>query len=144
MNPLVAQATAGIAADGISGTVSIQLNTPGSVTWSSTTTNAFAITLSPMPYTAGSVPDQAVPSWQNVLDGVNGWEEYVVIDVAMKMMAKEESDTSVLERRKAAIIRRLEAEAANRDMGMPAHVVDVPDYDGGNGSNGAGGMFGGW
>lgn len=61
----------------------------------------------------------------STIDGVNGWEEYIVIDSAMKAMAKEESDVSVLMARKQAIVTRLESEIENRDAGMPATIADV-------------------
>lgn len=54
----------------------------------------------------------------------NGWDEYIAIDAAMKAMAKEESDVSVLAGRKAVFTKRLEDEATNRDAGNPAKVVD--------------------
>lgn len=54
----------------------------------------------------------------------NGWDEYIVIDAAMKAMAKEESDVSVLAMRKQAFIKRLEDESNNRDAGNPNRIVD--------------------
>lgn len=59
------------------------------------------------------------------MDGVNGWEEYIVIDAAMKALAKEESDVSVLMARKQAILDRLNSEVEARDAGMPGTVSDV-------------------
>ncbi len=56
---------------------------------------------------------------------LNGWDEYIVIDAAIKGVAKEESDVSVLMSRKAAIKTRLESEAENRDASSPARIVDV-------------------
>jgi hypothetical protein len=61
----------------------------------------------------------------DTLDGVNGWEEYVVVDAALKAKDKEESDVSVLAAEKAALVGRIEAEAENRDAGAPATVADV-------------------
>lgn len=61
----------------------------------------------------------------DALDGVNGWEEYIVIDAAMKALAKEESDVSVLMARKQAMIARMDAEVANRDAGSPATIGDT-------------------
>lgn len=78
----------------------------------------------------------------DVVDGVSGWTEYIVVDAAMKAMAKEESDTSVLMARKSALIVRLEAMAENRDAANPMTVADNMSQDywwpGGNGGNGAG------
>lgn len=59
------------------------------------------------------------------VDGVNGWEEYIVADVCIKALAKEESDVSVFMARKGALLERLQGEATNRDAGSPATVSDV-------------------
>lgn len=56
------------------------------------------------------------------VDIINGWEEYIVVDAAMKAMAKEESDVSVLMARKQGLADRLNGEAANRDAGSPTRI----------------------
>lgn len=60
-----------------------------------------------------------------------GWAEYVVIEAARKMMAKEESDTRELRAEAAAIMDAIEQEALNRDIAMPQRIQDVQylDYD---------------
>lgn len=58
------------------------------------------------------------------VDIVNGWEEYIIVDAAMKAISKEEGDVSVLMARKQALLARINGEAANRDAGSPAHIVD--------------------
>ncbi len=59
------------------------------------------------------------------IDGVNGWEEYIILDTAIKMLAKEESDPRVLMAQKAAMRQRIEDTAANRDAGSPERATDV-------------------
>jgi len=59
------------------------------------------------------------------IDGVNGWEELIVIDSCIKALAKEESDVSVFLARKAAFMARLDSEIENRDAGSPATIADV-------------------
>lgn len=72
------------------------------------------------------VPRATVPTQNtDVVDGVNGWEEYIVIDACMKALAKEESDVSVFMARKQEFKSRLDSEIENRDAGSPAHIVDV-------------------
>ena len=72
------------------------------------------------------VPRLTVPvADADVIDGVNGWEEYIVIDAAIKALQKEESDCGLLMGQKEALVRRLEAEAENRDAGSPATVGNV-------------------
>lgn len=61
----------------------------------------------------------------DLLDGVNGYEELVIIKTAIKMMNKEESDTSALERRYQEIWERVMTTAPNRDAANPESVQDV-------------------
>ena len=55
----------------------------------------------------------------DILDGVSGWTEYVIVDAAIKALEKEESDVSALLARKLALIQRIESSAQNRDAGQP-------------------------
>ncbi len=61
----------------------------------------------------------------DVVDGINGWEEYIVIDAVIKALTKEESDVSIFMARKQAIIDRLNSEVENRDAGASACIVDT-------------------
>lgn len=60
----------------------------------------------------------------DTLDGVNGWEEYIVTDSAIKALEKEESDASMVMAQKQALKERIQEEADRRDAAMPAHIVD--------------------
>jgi hypothetical protein len=60
----------------------------------------------------------------DTLDAVNGWEEYIVIDAAIKMLAKEESDISALLIEKRAMEERIEAMANDRDS-EPETITDA-------------------
>lgn len=62
-------------------------------------------------------------------DGVSGWLEYVIVDACIKMLAKEESDTSVFQGQKAALLQRIESAALNRDAGNPQVVCDTQWQD---------------
>lgn len=90
------------------------------------------ITLKPAPTASGTnitllyiphapVLDNDVDVW----DGFNGWEEYAVVDAAIKCLEKEESSTVALERRKERLMERIEGLAASHDNGFPERVVDV-------------------
>lgn len=71
-------------------------------------------------------------------DSLNGWLEYVIVDAAIKAKDKQESDTTTLQRQKAALIARIEGETANRDAGDAETIRDV------NATGNSGwGMFGG-
>lgn len=95
-------------------------------------------------YGTGTITPPVVEEPNTVADGISGWLEYVVTDAAIKMMQKEESDTSVLQFQKAALIKRIEAAAENRDAGSPATIADVQWTNGtwpfGNGFGGGGGI----
>lgn len=58
-------------------------------------------------------------------DGINGWEEFVVNDAAMKALAKEESDISSIMAMQQVQERRLDNIMENRDAGSPSTVVDI-------------------
>lgn len=67
----------------------------------------------------------------DTFDGISGWEEFVVVDAAIKALQKEESDVSVLMAQKQALISRIQAMAEDRDAGSPATVADVRGAVGG-------------
>lgn len=89
------------------------------------------IVLRPTPDAAYTVRVSYVPTRAlmvvdaDTLDGVSGWEEYVVVDAAIKALNKEESDSSALNYEKAALLSRIESAAERRDEGQPRRVVDV-------------------
>lgn len=78
----------------------------------------------------------------DIVECYSGWEEYIICDVAIKMLQKEESDVSVFGAQKNAMLQRIEAAAENRDAGQAYHVSDTSSLAGYNGRNGYGG--GGW
>lgn len=57
-------------------------------------------------------------------DFYNGWERYVILDVAIICLNKEESDTSQLERELMKITERIES-ASNKNDHQPHKIVDV-------------------
>jgi hypothetical protein len=61
----------------------------------------------------------------DTVDGVNGWEEYIIVDACIKCLEKEESDTSVFERQKAKLEQRIEEMASNRDLDQPERITDI-------------------
>lgn len=73
----------------------------------------------------------------DTIDGRSGWEEWVVVDAAIKLLVKEESDTSALERQAARIWARVMTVAQNRDAGQSKRVTDV-NLNSGGWSNGYG------
>ena len=65
----------------------------------------------------------------DTVDGVNGWEEYIVVDCAIKCLTKEESDTADLRADLAKIRKRIDDTALNRDVGEPERIQDVSSMD---------------
>lgn len=60
--------------------------------------------------------------------GFSGWDEYAIVDAAIKGKVKAEEDPSALMAQKQALLQRIAAAAENRDAGSPATVVDVTGY----------------
>lgn len=73
-------------------------------------------------------------SGTDTLSNVLDFEEYIIVDAAIKCMVKEESDPTILLMMKAQLKQRIEAMASNRDAGSPERIGDV---------NAAGNKFGG-
>jgi hypothetical protein len=76
-----------------------------------------------------------------------GYSEYVIVDGAIKCLQKEESDVSVLQIQKMALIKRIEDSGMNRDAGQPDTISDVrtrAESWGGYGDSGGGGPHGGF
>ena len=83
----------------------------------------------------------------DTVDGVAGWEDYVVVRAAAKALAKEESDVSVLASELQLLTKRIEAMAENRDAGNPPCGTDAMAANGmgpGLGWGEYGDDFAGW
>lgn len=61
----------------------------------------------------------------DVFDSINGFDEYVIVDAAIKMMQKEESDVTVLMAQKQALLSRIQSMSADRDYSSPKKVSNV-------------------
>jgi len=61
----------------------------------------------------------------DTFDGVNGFEEYIILGSAIMALIKEESDPSGLMALQAAVKQRIIDMAPNRDQGLPERVTDV-------------------
>lgn len=56
--------------------------------------------------------------------GINGFEEYIIIDAAIKMLVKEESSTTTLEKAKQQMLERIKRMNITRDV-EPDTISDV-------------------
>lgn len=71
------------------------------------------------------IPACPVLGETDTADGVDGFEELLVVDAAIKCLQKEESDVSVLMARKAEMVARISAMSPYRDGGAAERVRDV-------------------
>lgn len=122
---------------------------PGQSGWSSYTDVRYAetgldasgnrqLTLFPTPQGVYSlnvyylpIPEGFIASGESPVSfqGYSGWEEYVVVDVAMKMLEKEESDTKHLQLRKLQLIERIRHQAQHMNHGDGDTIRDISDSD---------------
>lgn len=90
-----------------------------------------SLVLSPVPKGGQVIKIWYVPRFIELVspsdsfDGINGWEEYIVIDCAIKMKSKEESPVDDLLLAKQQMKERVLQASVNRDSGDPARVVDT-------------------
>ena len=61
----------------------------------------------------------------DVLDGVSGWSQYVIIRAAKYALDKQEANTDKLDAELAFLKDRIEISAQNRDAGEPATISDT-------------------
>ncbi len=58
-------------------------------------------------------------------DGINGWERLPVVNTAIAMLQKEESDPSILLAERQSLLSRIQSMSKHRDAGMPERIVNV-------------------
>lgn len=73
--------------------------------------------------------------------GISGWIDYVITKAAYYALTKEESDTTSLVMQLAALQKRIEETASNRDAGLPERISNSRAN---NGSGYGGQNGGGW
>jgi hypothetical protein len=61
----------------------------------------------------------------DTIDGVNGWEEWIVLDVARKALMKEESDITAVVMELRDLEKRILEMAQNRNVGDTDRIQDV-------------------
>jgi hypothetical protein len=106
---------------------SLSMFAAGTTIQSITANTSFVVSAAATVTGAGTL----VRAWSDstTIDGVSGWEEYVIVDAALKAMGKEESDVSLLSAQKLAMTKRLQDMADARDAANGATVSDVQGAD---------------
>ena len=64
----------------------------------------------------------------STLDGLNGFEEYIIWDCIIKCKNKTEEDASIALNERNLIEMKIRDIASERDSGSPAYVADVQDF----------------
>lgn len=91
---------------------------------------AGSVKLTPLDSCAGTyrvwyiplMPMLALPA--DIFDDQNQWSEYVVVDVAIKMLQKSESSVTGLAAQKTALLKRIESSSRTLDAAGPEVIVD--------------------
>lgn len=61
----------------------------------------------------------------DIVDGISGWEEYIVADVCIKALAKNEDDATIFIGQKQGLLKRIQDIANTRNIGDPQRVTDT-------------------
>ncbi len=122
--------TLGLPAIGLSDTTGLTagMQVSGNGIATNTTLSSVGSTSAVLSSNVLSTQSSAILSFWNdstLLEGISGWEEYVVIDSAIKAQIKQEGDVAPLLQQKADMKARIEAMAEARDQGQAFHVSDV-------------------
>lgn len=89
------------------------------------------IEIIPSPQTSWTLKLRYVPTFTKLVDdsdtfdGINGWEEWVELNSAIDMLAKEESDTSIRQAQLMKVEARIRRLAPVRDAANPPRIVDT-------------------
>lgn len=82
-----------------------------------------------------------------LIEGLSGWDQFIIVDAARKAMSKTEFDASDMKQERDQMILDIQSMAEARDAGQAFHVSDVLGanaYGGDDEGGGCGGMGGGW
>lgn len=103
-----------------------------------TTTNQITISTTAQ----ATNPTATLSYWSDAttVDGIAGWEEYVIIDAAIKAKIKQEEDFQGLLLQKNDMKTRIESMAEGRDVGQASHTSDALSVN----AYGTGMGYGGW
>lgn len=129
--------------------LSVGMNVYGSGITNGTTilsvdTGTNQITISTTALTTNGTATLSYWSDATLVDGIAGWEEYVIIDAAIKALIKQEQDYMPLYQQKMDMKARIESMVEGRDASQAMHVSDalsINNYGGGMGYGGGEGWY---
>ena len=97
------------------------------------------------PFRLWYIPRLSVPlADSDLVDGVSGWTQYVIVRAAKYALDKEESDTTKLDAELEFLIKRIESAAKTRDVGQADTISDTRTNMGGFNGGWGRGPIGGW
>lgn len=67
----------------------------------------------------------AITATSQAVEVYNGFDEYIVLDMAIRARMKEESSTEALERERGRMEKMLEDSMNSRDAGSPRYMTDI-------------------
>ncbi len=146
---LIGAYTSGSTTIGLSGTTGIYnaMNVSGTGIQSgslvtSVTSNSVEIT----PVTTAARNTGLVSIWSDAteIDGISGWEQFVIFDAALKAQGKQENDTSWIAVERETMKQEIESMAEARDAGQAFHVSDVLAISGNGWDSGSDFGSGAW
>lgn len=136
---------------GLSVGMNISSNFTNGIIPANTTISAISTTTVTMSQNALSTQNATIFSaWTDavLMEGISGWDQFVIVDAARKAMGKQEFDATDMKQERDAMIAEIQSMAEGRDAGQAFHVSDTLGanawaYDDENGGWGMGGG-GGW
>lgn len=97
------------------------------------------------PFRLWYIPRLQVPlADSDLIDGVSGWEQYVIVRAAKYALDKEESDTGKLDAEIQWLKERIESASKSRDVGQADTISDTRNAMGGFNGGWGRGPIGGW
>lgn len=136
---------------GLSVGMNISSNFTNGIIPSSTTITAISSTTVTMSNSALSTQSATIFSaWSDatLMEGISGWDQFVIIDAARKAMTKKEFDATDMKQERDAMMSEIQGMAEARDVGQAFHTSDVLgsntwsyDDDTGGGMGGGGGFY---
>lgn len=78
----------------------------------------------------GSITSASLVNDDDTIDGVNGFEELVVLEAAIRAKLKDDSDASALMAQRAEVLGWIDEAARQRNAGQPTFVGEMRDDSG--------------
>lgn len=94
------------------------------------------LVFAPVPVAAFQLQMLYTPTWKvlvadtDVVDAVDGWDELIVLDGCIKVLAKQDLPLDIFVAQKNAMLKRIEDLKQQRNVAEPPRIVDVQEQRG--------------